>query len=220
MLSDLSYSLLLITVSLNTSTLNVEQLVLESILQSQGYLDTFCGTLIAHSYFFGTFFMLMGATWVDNSANYVKVSRIASLICAFSIATFNISILLPDIKSVILVTNVLASFGCSLMYPALLQVSLRSAVTILPEATVAAIVVVLQQCIAGLLMNLLGPLKRLSIDENSYQGPLMIFTSFIVIINISYAAFFEAPSREKLQGKLGPNFAQYVTPDTQLSIAS
>lgn len=211
MMSNPSYTLLVLTLSLNLSTLNVEQLVLEDILRSQNYSDSFCGTLIAHAYFFGTFFMLMGAAWIDNSANYVKVSRISSIICALSIATFSISIILPNIKNVILVTNVMASFGTSLMYPALLQVSLRSAVTILPEATVTAIVIVLQQIMSGVLMNLLNPLKKLSpTPGGGYQAPLIIFSCAIVMINFIYVTSFKAPSRESLQRKLRSNEREII----------
>lgn len=202
MISNPSYILLLITLSVNLSVLGVEQLVLDDILRAQNYSNTFCGTLIAHAYFFGTFFMLMGAAWIDNSANYVKVSRISSIICALSIATFNISIILPNIKNVILVTNVMASFGCSFMYPALFQVSLRGAVTILPEATVSAIIIVLQQIISGLLMNLLGPLKKLSPTPSGFQAPMIIFSCVTMVVNILYATSFKAPSREELQRKL------------------
>lgn len=201
MMSNPSYVLLVLTLSLNLSTLNVEQLVLDEILTAQGYTDSFCGTLIAHAYFFGTFFMLMGAAWIDNSANYVKVSRIASIICALSIVMFNISIIVPDIKNVIIVTNVLASFGCSIMYPALFQVSLRSAVTILPEATVSAIIIVLQQTNQGVLMNLLSPLKRLSSDQG-YQAPMIIFSCIVMIVNVLYVSSFTAPSRDELRQKL------------------
>lgn len=202
MMSDPNYVLLLLTLSLNCSTLGVTQFVLEDILQAQGYSNSFCGTLIAHSYFFGTFFMLMGAAWVDNSANYVKVSRISSIICALSIATFNISILLPNIKNVILVTNVMAAFGCSLMYPALFQVCLRGAASILPEATVAAIIIVLQQLLLGILMNSFSPLKKISSTPGGYQAPMIIFACFVMIINLLYATSFRAPSREELQNRL------------------
>lgn len=204
-MSNPSYVLLVITLSLNLSTLGVEQLVLEDILRSQQYSDSFCGTLIAHAYFLGTFFMLMGATWIDNSANYVKVSRISSVICALCISLFNISVILPNIKNVILVTNVMASFGCSLMYPALLQVGLRSAVTILPEATVSAIVIVLQQTISGILMNLMGPLRKLSSSPAGYQAPMIIFSCIIMIVNFLYVTSFKAPSREQLQRRLMSN---------------
>lgn len=196
-----SYVLLLITLSLNLSTINVEQLVLDQILRARNYSDSFCGTLIAHAYFFGTFFMLMGAAWVDNSANYVKVSRISSIICGLSLATFNISIIVPNIKNVIIVTNVIASFGCSIMYPALFQVGLRSAVTILPEATVSAIIIVLQQTISGILMNLLNPLRKLS-PNMGYEAPMIIFSCVIMTVNILYISSFKAPSREQLQSKL------------------
>lgn len=146
--------------------------------------------------------MLMGAAWIDNSANYVKVSRISSMICALSIATFNISVLLPNIKNVILVTNVMASFGCSLMYPALFQVCLRGAVTILPEATVAAIIIVLQNTMSSILMNFIAPLKKLSPKPDGYQAPLIIFACIVMIVNILYTTSFKAPSREELQSKL------------------
>lgn len=202
MLSDPNYVLLIFTLALNCSTLGVTQLVLEDILQSNHYTNSFCGTLIAHAYFFGTFFMLMGAAWVDNSANYVKVSRIASIICAISIMTFNISIILPDIKSVILVTNVMASFGTSLMYPALFQVCLRSATTILPEGTVAAIIFVLLQILSSILMNSFSPLRKLSTQPAGYQAPMIIFACIVMIINLLYATSFRAPSREELQTRL------------------
>lgn len=202
MMSDLSYMLLLVTLSLNLSALGVTQLNLDDILLAQQYSKSFCGTLIAHSYFFGTFFMLMGATWVDNSANYVKVSRIASVICALSIATFNISVILPNIKSVILVTNVMAAFGCSLMYPALFQVCLRGAATILPEATTAAIIIVLQQIMSAILMNSLSPLKKWSPTSGGYQAPLIIFAFLVMLTNLLYATSFRAPSRDELQARL------------------
>uniref|UniRef100_A0A6G1SHE0 Feline leukemia virus subgroup C receptor-related protein 2 n=1 Tax=Aceria tosichella TaxID=561515 RepID=A0A6G1SHE0_9ACAR len=202
MISDPNYILLLFTLSILGSSLGVTQFVLEDILQSNHYTNSFCGTLIAHAYFFGTFFMLMGAAWVDNSANYVKVSRIASIICAIGIATFNISIILPNIKSVILVTNVMASFGCSLMYPALFQVCLRSATTILPEATVSAIIIILQQIISGLLMNSFTPLKKLSPEPGGYQAPMLIFSCVVMIISMLYSSSFKAPSRDELQERL------------------
>ena len=202
MLTNPSYILLILTLSVNQATMNVEQLILEDILLSQKYTNSFCGTLVAHAYFFGTFFMLMGAAWIDNSANYVKVSRISSIICALSIATFNISILIPNIKSVILVTNVMASFGASLIYPALFQVSLRSATTILPEATVAAIIIVLQNTMSGVLMNLVTPLKKLSTSPYGYQAPMIIYACLIMIINVLYTTSFKAPKRDDLQMRL------------------
>lgn len=198
-----SYLLLVLTLALNLSTLGVEQLVLDDILRSQNYSDSFCGTLIAHAYFFGTFFMLMGAAWVDNSANFVKVSRISSVLCALGIVTFNISIILPNIKNVILVTNVMASFGCSLMYPSLFQVGLRCATTILPEATVSAIVIFSQQMIQALLMNILSPLEKLSYtDPKGYQAPMIIYSCIIMIVNVLYVTYFRAPNREELQRRL------------------
>lgn len=203
MMSNPSYVLLMLNLAMNQSTLGTEQLVLDDILRSQNYTDSFCGTLIAHSYFFGTFFMLMGAAWVDNSANYVKVSRISSILCALGIVTFNISIILPDIKNVILVTNVMASFGCSLMYPSLFQVGLRSATTILPEATVSALNIVLIQIIQFILMNVLSPLEKLSYtNPKGYQAPMIIFSFIIMIMNIFYVTYFTAPSREELQRKV------------------
>lgn len=202
MLSEPNYVLLLITISLNLSTLGVTQLILDDILLTQNYSRNFCGTLVAHSYFLGTFFMLMGAAWVDNSANYVKVSRISSIICALSIATFNISVILPNIKNVILVTNVMAAFGCSLMYPALFQVCLRGAATILPDATVAAIIIILQQLMSGILMNSFAPLKKLSPTPSGYQAPMILFACAVMIVNFLYTTSFRAPRREDLQNRL------------------
>lgn len=203
MMSNPSYILLMLTLAMNQSTLGVEQLVLDDILHSQGYDDKFCGTLIAHSFFFGTFFMLMGAAWVDNSANYVKVSRISSILCALGIVTFNISIILPNIKNVILVTNIMASFGCSLMYPSLFQVGLRCASTILPEATVSAIAIVLLQITQFILMNVLSPLEKLSYtNPKGYQAPMVIFSFIIMVMNVFYATYFTAPSREELRSKI------------------
>lgn len=146
--------------------------------------------------------MLMAAAWIDNSANYVKVSRISSMLCALSIVTFNISILIPNIKDVILVTNVMASFGCSLMYPALLQVCLRGAATILPEATVSAMIIVFQYTMAGILMNFVSPLKKLSTPHNGYQAPMIISACMIMIVNLFYTTSFKATSREELQARL------------------
>lgn len=191
-----SFLLALFTLTLNYGTLTVTQYVLEEILTAQKYTDNFCGTLIAHAYFFGTFFMLMSAAWIDNSANYVKVSRISCIIAALCISTFNISIILPNIKNVILVTNTMASFGASLMNPALLQVILRSAVSVLPVATTSAIVIVLQQSAMSIFMNLLKPLRSLSND--GYEAPMIIFSCLLMIFNILYATSFKAPSREDL----------------------
>lgn len=202
MLSNPSYVMLILTLAINTQSLGIVQLELENILKGQQYTNSFCGTLIAHSYFFGTFFMLMGAAWVDNSANYVKVSRIASIICALSIATFNISVLLPNIKNVILVTNVMAAFGCSLMYPALFQVCVRGAATILPEATVAALIIVTQQLMSGVLLNCLTPLQKWSPTPDGYQAPMIIFACVLMIVNFLYTTSFRAPSREELQTRL------------------
>lgn len=213
-MSNPSFVLLIITLSMNLSILGVEQLNLDNILDAQRYSDSFCGTLIAHSQFFGTFFMLMGAAWVDNSANYVKVSRISSIICALSVATFNISIILPDIKNVILVTNVMAAFGCSLMYPALLQVGLRSAVTILPEATVSAIAIVFQQIFSIIVSNLLNPLEKLSEKRDIYQAPMIIFSCFVILINFLYVTSFTAPGREELQRRLRFNDRELMVDDS------
>lgn len=218
MMSNPSFVLLVVTLSMNLSVLGVEQLNLDNIIGAQRYTDSFCGTLIAHSQFFGTFFMLMGAAWVDNSANYVKVSRISSIICALSIATFNISILLPDIKNVILVTNVMAAFGCSLMYPALLQVGLRSAMTILPEATVSAIAIVFQQIFSIIVSNLLNPLEKLSEKRDIYQAPMIIFSCFVILINFLYVTSFKAPSREELQRQLRFNDRELMVDDSMNSV--
>lgn len=202
MLSNPSYVLLILTLSLNQSAMGAVQLVLEDILKIQKYNNSFCGTLIAHSYFFGAFFMLMGGAWIDNSANYVKVSRIACAICALAIFTFNISLLLPNIKNVILTTNILAAFGSSLIYPALLQVAFRSAMTILPEGTVAAIAIIVQQTATSIMMNLLGPLKKLSPPSNEYLAPMILFACLVMLVNMFYVTSFKAPSRDKLQRKL------------------
>lgn len=169
MIRDYHYVLLLLTLTLNLSILNIEQFTLEDILLTQNYSNSFCGTLIAHSYFFGTFFMLMGAAWLDNSSNYIKVSKISSIICAMCIVSFNITIAIPNIKDVIIITNLLSSFGCSLMYPALLQVAIRCATGILPEASVSALVIITQQIISVLLLNLLNPLRELTRWTN-YAG--------------------------------------------------
>lgn len=220
MVSNWSYVLLLITLSFNLSTLGVIQMVLEDVLRTQNYTNSFCGTLIAHSYFFGTFFMLMGATWVDNSANYVKVSRISSIICALGIVTFNISVMIPNIKNVILVTNVMAAFGCSLMYPALFQVGIRSAATILPDATVAAIIIELQQLLSGVLMNSLAPLKKLSPKPDGYQAPMIIFACCVMTINLLYASSFKAPRRDELQARLRDRGDRTVLVDETISSQS
>lgn len=217
MLSNPSYVLLLLTIAINLSIINVEQLELDNILRIQQYSNDFVGTIIAQAYFFGTFFMLMGGAWVDNSANYVKVSRISCIICGFSLVFFNMSILLPNIKNVILVSNVVASFGCSLMYPALFQVGLRSALTVLPEATVAAIIVVLQQTLSGVLMNLLGPLKSLSVKSTGYQAPLLIFSCISMLVNFLYATSFVAPSREELRKRLGADDLEQIISEEQAS---
>lgn len=202
MLTNPSYVLLLITIAFNLSVLGAEQLDLDNILLLQKYDENFCGVLIAHAYFFGTFFMLMAAAWIDNSANYVKVSRISSMLCALCVAMFNISIIIPDIKNVILVTNVMASFGCSLMYPALLQVCLRAAASILPESTVSAIIIILQQITMLVIMTLLGPLKEFSPQPGGYQAPMIIFSCTVMILNLLYITSFNAPSRDKLHEKL------------------
>lgn len=163
------YVLLLLALTLNLAILNIEQFTLNDILRAQSYSDSFCGTLIAHSYFFGTFFMLMGAAWLDNSSNYIKVSKISCLICAVCIVSFNISITLPNIDNIIIVTNLFAAFGCSLMYPAMLQVAIRCAIGVLPEASVSAVVIVTQQILSILLLNLLSPLRNLTMWSN-YTG--------------------------------------------------
>lgn len=202
MMTNRNFILVLVTFTFNLALTGVVQMNQEDILRTQGYPDSFCGALIAHSYFFGTFFTLMGAAWIDNSANYVRVSRISSLICALSIATFNISVMIPNIRDVIMATNVMASFGCSLMYPALFQVCIRCATSILPEATVSAVVIVGQQILMGILMNSLTPLKKLSPRPDGYQAPMIIFACVAMTVNSLYFSSFKAPSRDQLQARL------------------
>lgn len=203
MMTNPSYVLLLAALTINCSIVNATHVVLEDILRMQQYSNTFCGKLIAHRFFFSLFFMIMGAVWVDNSANYVKFGRISAVLCAVSTVAFNISIIIPNIKTVILVTNVMVAFGGSLMYPALFQMCLRGAATILPEATVAAITVIAQQLLAGILMNSFGPLKKMSPSPDGYQAPMIIFACVVMIVNFLYATSFRAPNRDELYARLG-----------------
>lgn len=189
-----SYVTLMMTLALNSAVLGCEQLQLEDILKARGYTNPFCGLLISHAYVFGTIFMLIAAAWIDNSTNYVKVSRIACVLCVFSYTTFNISIILPNIKNIIIITNIMTSFGASLMYPALMQVSIRCARGILPEATVSAITVIMQQLLTCGLVNLLDPLRNLIKGYPDYESKLIIHSKNLArngnFKTISNSAFF------------------------------
>lgn len=202
MMTHPSYLMLMITLALNNSALAVEQLVLEDVLRVQHYSDSFCGILIAHAYFFGTVFLLIGGFWIDNSANYIKVSRISSMFYGVGFAVFNISLLYPNSKNVIIATNIFVSLGSSVMYPALFQVCVRCAMTIFSEATVGAICIVLQQATSGPMMMLLTPLKKLSPASNIYQTPLVAFLLVLMLLNILYSALFKAPGRDELHNRL------------------
>lgn len=199
MLKNASFFLLLINFSLNTSALGAIQLILEDILGTKGYTDDFCGILLSHSYIFGIFFLLIGAAWVDNSSNYINVSRTASLLYGLTFIAFCASLNFSDIHSLILITNVLVSFGNSIVIPALTQVGLRCAATVLPEATVAAISTAMVQIAGALLINLEGPLKQVSPANNIYGTQLSLFAFIVVLFNVLYAVTFKVPHREDLQ---------------------
>lgn len=202
MLTNPCYVLLLITISLDTSTMNDLQIILDDILRSHGYSDTFCGILISHAFIFGIAFSLIGAAWVDNSSNYITVSRMASVLYAFTFVALCLSLDFPRIKSVILVTNIFASFGNSLVLPALIQVSLRSAASILPEATVAALNLFINQTLAAILINFEPLMRRVSPNEDEYRTLLISFASLVLIVNLLYAITFKKPKRKYLLEKL------------------
>lgn len=202
MLTNPSYVLLLITISLNTSTIGDLQITLDDILRSHGYSDTFCGLLISHAFIFGIAFSLIGAAWVDNSSNYITVSRMASILYAITYVAFSFSLDFPDIKSVILVTNIFTSFGNSLVIPSLIQVSLRSAASILPEATVAALNLFINQTFAAILLNLEPLMRQVSPRDDEYKTLLISFAILVLLVNLLYSATFKMPKRKNLQEKL------------------
>lgn len=189
------------------ASISALQLIFDDILTMKGYTDAFCGTLLAHAFIFGIVFSLMGAAWVDNSQNYIAVSRLASIICGVTFVMFCVSLNFPNIKSVILVTNVLSSLGTSLMVPSLTQVCLRSAASILPEATSNAIMNIAALSLTAILINFEGPLERMSSTSNIYQVLLATFSFIVMIVNILYAATFRFPKRERLQQLLGGQIA-------------
>lgn len=201
----------MVQISLNCfgSTIQLNQ---EDILSKQNYSNSFCGALIAQGYFLNFFFKLIGATWVDNSANYIRVGRIGAILFAISAAFFYTSILMPNIPNIIETANILLTFTNSVTDPAISQVMFRSASGVLQESSTAAVNVLIQQVATIVIIYSLEPLKSLSIGTNSYQAPLLIFASLIMIINFSYNAFFKPPTREKLQNKLGPNLAHFLDP--------
>ncbi|KAG9509257.1 Solute carrier family 49 member A3, partial [Fragariocoptes setiger] len=201
MMTDISYLMLHLTLAINIALINVEQLQLEDILKAQDYSDSFCGTLIAHSYFFGIFFMLIAAFWIDNSSNITKVSRISAILCGLSIIAFNVSMLFPDIRSIILATNIMTSFGSSLLYPALMQVAIRCANGILAEATVSSVALAFQQILMSLLVNLISPLSRMS-DTSPYLYPMIVFLTITSVVNTIYVVFFTVPNKARLQEKI------------------
>lgn len=202
MMTNPSFVTLIITVSLNTSTMNDIQIILDDILRSHGYSDTFCGILISHAFIFGIAFSLIGAAWLDNSSNYITVSRMASVLYGFMFVVFCISLDFPNIKSVILVTNIFASFGNSLVVPALIQVSLRSASSILPEATVAALTLFMNQIFAALLINFEPLMRNLSPQNDEYRVLLVSFGAIVLFVNILYASTFKKPKRKHLKDRL------------------
>lgn len=169
MLNQPHFILLLLTLTVNLSVASSQQLLLEDILKVQDYSNSVCGTLIAHAYLFGTFFMLIGAAWLDASPNHVRISKISAAANAIFLVMFNLSLLKPNIKSILIVTNLLSSFGTSIMYPSLFQVAIKSAMGILPEATVSALTTITQQILAVLFLNLLTGLKKITKWSN-YSG--------------------------------------------------
>lgn len=199
MLSNGSFLLLLLNFSINSSALSALQLIFEDILGAKGYSDVFCGELLSHSYIFGIVFLLIGAAWVDNSSNYIGVSRTASLLYGLTFIGFCASLNYPGIHSVIIVSNVLVSFGNSIVIPALTQVCLRCAATILPEAIVSALSVFMAQSAGAILINLEGPLKSLSSIDNTYGVQLAVFAFLVVLLNLLYAITFKVPCRDQLQ---------------------
>lgn len=119
---------------------------------------------------------------------------------------------MPNIPNIIETANILLTFTNSVTDPAISQVMFRSASGVLQESSTAAVNVLIQQVATIVIIYSLEPLKSLSIGTNSYQAPLLIFASLIMIINFSYNAFFKPPTREKLQNKLGPNLAHFLDP--------
>lgn len=184
------------------TAISVVQINLQDVLSKQHYSDSFCGILIAHGYFFGIFFSIIGATFVDNASNYILVSRITSIVYSVTLAVFYVSLLLPDIALIIVATNIVAALGISVMTPAATQLSLRSAITILPEASVSALLVILCQSSSTILLYFMEPLKSLSRNPGEYDAPILILVSAVVVINLAFALFFRMPNRFKLQNKL------------------
>lgn len=202
MLNNRSFVLLLFTLALNTSAVNTIQTFLEDILNSQGYNDDFVGDLLFHSYMFGILFLLIGAAWVDNSSNYVGVSRTSSLIFTLTFIFFCATLNFRDFQTWIIVSNLVVSLGISLSVPALTQVGLRCAATILPEATVSGLIVLITQIGGTLLINTGSPLKSISPSNDSYLSQLSFMAVFVSLLNVLYAIGFKVPHREDLQHQI------------------
>lgn len=202
MLSQPSFLLVLLTYSFNISVTTAYVTFLEDIMRAQNYSNKFCGLLIAQNYLFGTFFLFIGAIWIDKSSNYINLSRYIVMIVAAAFVGFFLSIIRPDNQYIILVANTLNSFGGSLMCLAIIQVAIRSASTILPEATVMATLKVPMQMLTAILINFIALTRRLSPAYNTYLVPMVALSILAIAINHTYAAFFKFPSREELQSKL------------------
>lgn len=202
MLNNPSFVLLLFTIALNTSGLQTIQSFLEDILNSQGYNDDFVGDLLFQSYMFGILFLLIGAAWVDNSSNYVGVSRTSSLIFSLTFIFFCATLNFKNLQTWIIVSNLVVSLGISLCIPAITQVGLRCAATILPEATVSGLMVLITQISGTFLINTGHPLKTISPPNDSYLSQLSFMAFIVTISNVLYAISFKVPHREDLQHQI------------------
>lgn len=124
------------------------------------------------------------------------------------------SLLLAGIPHIIELANASITIGNAVANPAIMQTTIRLSAGVMTEASVSAFIVLLQSTTGIALIYLLEPFKKLSTGTDPYTAPLLINASLVMILCMSYAAFFKLPSKEKVQSKFYPKFTQFLSTDS------
>lgn len=184
--------------------------VFAEALSFSGYSNEFSGSIITIaciSSIIGSFV----SPFLDRNFDYIRVSRIVSLVVGVSFSVHYMSQLMPNLQILIQLSNVVLSLSLSILIPLQLQAMLRPSKGLLPDASVASLNAFISVICYGLLTAILLPTKKISVkyssEKNIYFLSYVCFSIVVLVTNLLYAFVFQPPIRnENAQlDKIQPN---------------
>lgn len=205
MVTDSHYLMLICIIAINSSTLGVEQVMMQDMFAMRGYDNQFCGIVYSINNLAQMVCLIPIARVMDKTSNHLVASKFSGLFFASSLLAFNVAMNMVHERALIVVTCLLVSLGLSLVYTSMVKIMYIAAVGFVPEATVGASFLVCQQFFTFALNLLVSPMRAASkhwLADDSYQVPLAAFAVMVLALNAAYAFAFKQPDPVKLRAKV------------------